>query len=132
MKKITIAIVLMISMIGWSQLSTVGSINDIVQSENTIKRVNKKEFADKLDALKDVQLIDVRTAGEYSRGTIREAVNIDYNSKEFEDLISKLDKTKPTLIFCQSGGRSARALQKFKAIGFEYVLELEGGYGGWK
>ena len=46
----------------------------------------------------------------------------------FESNIQKLDKTKLTLIYCQSGGRSAKALSKMKDLGFTNVLELEGGY----
>ncbi|MBD3637897.1 MAG: rhodanese-like domain-containing protein [Crocinitomicaceae bacterium] len=102
------------------------------QSKPVIKRVSKTEFKKQLNTLKDVQLIDVRTPGEYQRGTIDGAINIDFMSSDFTSKISKLDKSKPTLIFCQSGGRSAKALYKFKQLGFEYVLELEGGYGNWK
>ncbi|MCB9225339.1 MAG: rhodanese-like domain-containing protein [Crocinitomicaceae bacterium] len=101
------------------------------QKTQVCKRVTKTEFNEKLNSLKDVQLVDVRTPGEFSRGTIQGAVNIDYSNPEFVNNIKKLDKTKPTLIFCQAGGRSAAALKKFEALGFEFVLELEGGYGNW-
>ncbi|MEP2502076.1 MAG: rhodanese-like domain-containing protein [Crocinitomicaceae bacterium] len=96
------------------------------------KRVSQTEFKQKLQTLKNVQLIDVRTAGEFNRGTIEGAVNIDYNSSSFKTQIGKLDRSMPTLIFCHSGGRSAQALRQFKALNFEYVLELEGGFSHWK
>ena len=99
--------------------------------EQVCKRVSKTEFKEKLGSLEDVQLIDVRTAGEYQKGTIENAINIDYTASNFVEMINMLDKTKPTLIFCQAGGRSAAALKKFRAQGFVYVLELEGGYGSW-
>ena len=105
--------------------------SQLQQVKQVIKRVSKKEFKEKLNTLNDVQLIDVRTPGEFKGGTIKGAINIDYNSSSFNALIAQLDKTKPTLIFCHSGGRSAKALQKFKLINFEYVLELEGGYSAW-
>ena len=96
------------------------------------KRVSQTEFKQKLQTLKNVQLIDVRTAVEFNRGTIEGALNIDYNSSSFKTQIGKLDRSKPTLIFCHSGGRSAQALRQFKALNFEYVLELEGGFSHWK
>lgn len=99
--------------------------------QQVCKRVTKTEFKEKMKSLENVQLIDVRTAGEYQKGTIGKAINIDYYASNFEQMIGKLDKNKPTLIFCQAGGRSAQALMKFKKLGFTYVLELEGGYGGW-
>jgi len=117
----------------------VGFATDVtprIHQENTkkqvAKRVSQTEFKEKLKTLKGVQLIDVRTAGEFGRGTIEGAVNIDYNSAAFKTMIGKLDRSKPTLIFCHSGGRSAQALRQFKALNFEYVLELEGGFSRWK
>ncbi|MFT4601581.1 MAG: rhodanese-related sulfurtransferase [Arenicella sp.] len=92
------------------------------------KRVSKEVFKAKLKTIKNVQLIDVRTPNEFNEGTIEGAKNIDYNSKSFKTQIGQLDKSKATFIFCHSGGRSSQALRQFKALGFEYVLELEGGY----
>lgn len=111
----------------------VASINSAYSQEKqqVCKRVSKTEFKEKLSSLEDYQLIDVRTAGEFNNGTIEGAKNINYYETDFVDQIKQLDKTKPTLIFCQAGGRSAAALKKFEALGFEYVLELEGGYGNW-
>ncbi|WP_051568549.1 rhodanese-like domain-containing protein [Crocinitomix catalasitica] len=94
----------------------------------TVKRVNKSEFKQYLSEHPDVQLIDVRTPGEYAGGTIEHAKNIDYNGADFKTEINKLDKSAPVLIFCMSGGRSGRALQLMDELGFEYVLELAGGY----
>jgi rhodanese-related sulfurtransferase len=96
------------------------------------KRVSQTEFKEKLKSLKDVQLIDVRTEGEFNAGSIDGAVNIDFNSADFKTSISKLDKRKPSLIFCHSGGRSAQALKQFTVLHFDYVLELEGGFSKWK
>jgi rhodanese-related sulfurtransferase len=109
------------------------SYNPALSQDNkqVCKRVTKTEFKEKLSSLKDYQLIDVRTPGEFNRGTIEGAKNINYNSPDFVKEIKKLDKTKPTFIFCQVGGRSSAALKKFQALGFEYVLELQGGYGNW-
>ncbi len=78
-----------------------------------------------------IQLIDVRTAGEYNGGTIGVAENIDFISSDFKTEIGKLDKTKKTLIFCQSGGRSGKAGAIMEQMGFEQVVDLSGGYGNW-
>lgn len=101
------------------------------QKVHTAKRVAKKEFKEYLENHEKVQLIDVRTPGEFGEGTIEGAKNIDFYNPDFKNEIAKLDKELPTLIFCRSGGRSAKALQVFKAEGFDYVLELEGGYLNW-
>ena len=105
--------------------------NTTQQVQNVAKRVSKKEFYEKLNSLDEVQLIDVRTPGEFKDGTIKGAVNYNFYAEDFDALIAQLDPTKPTLIFCKSGGRSAKALEKFSALNFSYVLELEGGYSNW-
>ncbi|MCB9188320.1 MAG: rhodanese-like domain-containing protein [Flavobacteriales bacterium] len=128
MKKVILAIGLLS---GGVFFSTTVLAQGIEQSAQTIKRVTKTEFKDYLDKHDKVQLIDVRTPGEFGGGTIDGAKNIDFNNPNFKSEIAKLDKDVPTLIFCRSGGRSAKALQIFKAEGFDYVLELEGGYLNW-
>lgn len=116
-------------------ISWTTGINPIQNQQDTkkqvAKRVSQEEFKTKLKSLKNVQLIDVRTPGEFKKGNIEGAVNIDFNSPDFKSKIAQLTKDKPTLIYCHSGGRSARALQQFKSLGFEYVLELENGYSQW-
>ena len=96
--------------------------------EQTVKRVKKAEFKTFMADHSDYVLIDIRTPEEYSKGTIDGAVNINFYNDDFQAELNKLDKTKPVLMFCQSGGRSGRALPVFKSLGFEQVLELEGGY----
>lgn len=112
-------------------LSTNIYAQEIRQYQNDIRRVSKEEFKAFLDAHDHVQLVDVRTPEEFQEGTVQDAINIDYYNADFRDQIAKLDKTVPTLIFCRSGGRSAKALQLFKSEGFNIVLELDGGYLNW-
>ena len=98
---------------------------------NIAQRITKEEFKSQMEALETYQLIDVRTPSEYNGGTIGEAINIDYTASDFTEKINALDKTIPVLMFCQSGGRSAKALKIFSSNGFAEVYELEGGYGNW-
>jgi rhodanese-related sulfurtransferase len=79
----------------------------------------------------DVQLIDVRTSEEYSKGFIGEAQNIDYNSIDFVNQISKLNKDKPVLLYCAMGGRSSKASKVFKSQGFKKIYDLKGGFLSW-
>ena len=96
------------------------------------ERVSKEQFQKILENYQDIQIIDVRTAAEFSGGAIANAVNIDYMDDNFEAKIKALDKNKVTLIYCQAGGRSAKALQLFKKAGFKRTVELQGGYSGWE
>ena len=68
---------------------------------------------------------------EYNKGFIEEAQNIDYNSIDFVNQISKLNKDKPVLIYCAMGGRSSKASKVFKSQGFKKIYDLKGGFLSW-
>ena len=78
-----------------------------------------------------VNLIDVRTPGEFSNGTIDYAVNIDYKGENFLEGFSKYNKKEALYIFCRSGGRSSKASQVLSEAGFKEIYDLDGGYMGW-
>lgn len=100
--------------------------------DGVFETISKTEFERKMKEKVGHILIDVRTPSEYQAGTIGNAKNINWNDAGFAVEISKLDKTKPTFIFCQKGGRSGKALKKMKVLGFQEVYDLAVGYGGWK
>jgi rhodanese-related sulfurtransferase len=82
--------------------------------------------------LDGVQLVDVRTPEEYKEGYIEHSQNIDFKSPTFEEDIKKLDKTKPVIVYCKSGNRSAKSSKKLIEAGFEKVYDLEGGITEWR
>jgi rhodanese-related sulfurtransferase len=75
----------------------------------------------------DFIIIDVRTLEEFSGGHIENAINLDYYSETFRDELNKLDKDKPYLIYCRSGGRSANALNIMEELNFREVYNILGG-----
>lgn len=92
----------------------------------------KADEAAKIIADGKVAVIDVRTPDEFKEGHIKGAKNIDIMSKDFEAQLGKLDKTQPTLVHCQAGGRSTRALPVFEKLGFTNLIHLDEGFGGWE
>lgn len=79
----------------------------------------------------DLQLVDVRTAKEFANGHIANALNIDINGSDFQNNISKLDKEKPVFLYCKKGGRSHRAANLMKELGFQKIYDYSGGYDEW-
>lgn len=86
------------------------------------------EFRKRVEAASNVQLIDVRTPAEVAQGALPNAKNIDFNAANFKEELVKLDKTQPVYIYCQRGGRSASAAQAAHDLGFQHVIDMEGGY----
>lgn len=95
------------------------------------QRLSVADFENKINSLKNEQLIDVRTPEEYNAGHIPNAININFNDPAFQSNIQKLDKQKPILLYCAAGGRSARALKIVNDLKFKEVYELSVGFNGW-
>ena len=74
-------------------------------------------------------LVDVRSEGEYARGSIEGSVNIPI--QELSGRLDELgDKEQEIVVYCQSGGRSAMAKRLLESNGFTQVHDL-GGIGRW-
>lgn len=79
-------------------------------------------------------LLDVRTAAEFDTRHLDKAVNIpvgDLSTRmaEVEKLVGG-DKTKPIVVYCGSGRRSAQAKSTLTAAGYTKVTNL-GGIDDW-
>ncbi len=94
--------------------------------------IDAKAFQNLIDTLPDEVVVDVRTTPELVAGVIPQDFQMDYNAPDFEKQIEKLDKNKPVLLYCATGGRSASAGKLLMAKGFKKVYNLDGGLNGWR
>ena len=90
-----------------------------------------KDFVDKHQAV----LLDVRELDEVSEGMIHGAQwiaksAIDADDKKWKTFVSHLDKKKPLIMYCRSGGRAGRVGETLEKQGF-HVLNM-GGFDAWK
>lgn len=99
--------------------------------ENEIRVVTPEEMKSLME-LEDVQLIDVRSEQERQEGFIKNSQNIDFNSPTFDEDIQKLDKSKPVILYCRSGARSASCVKKLQDAGFVKIYDLQGGITQWR
>src|SRR5690242_13639253 len=96
-----------------------------------VQHVDAKQ-AQKLVAEKKVVVLDIRTPGEFNKGRIAGAKNIDFLAPDFEQRIEALDKSKSYLVHCASGGRSTHSLALFKKHDFQSIYHLDGGIKAWQ
>ncbi|MDB2657291.1 rhodanese-like domain-containing protein [Crocinitomicaceae bacterium] len=99
-------------------------------SEPIVSLVDKSDFK-KLMEKEGAQLLDVRTPREVANGKIGEAIEMNFHDSDFKSQLASLDKEKPVLVYCAAGGRSAKAVQMMKTMGFIEIHELRGGYSAW-
>ena len=77
----------------------------------------------------DVTIIDVRQPAEYASGHIPGAVLIPL--PELTDRIDRIDRTRPVLVYCGSGGRSRMAAQLLADADFSEIINVAGGFNAW-
>jgi phage shock protein E len=104
------------------------------ETAKTKEKVVTPDEAEKL--LKEnpgVTVLDVRSPEEFAEGHIKGAVNADVNGDDFQKKVAALDQSKPVLIHCQAGRRSARAIEEMgNKVKFPTVYHLNSGFKGWK
>tara|TARA_Y100000296_G_C5170160_1_gene256853 strand:- start:925 stop:1290 length:366 start_codon:yes stop_codon:yes gene_type:complete len=96
--------ILMLSFVGWK----------FYVSSNAKKEISR------LKEEGDFQLVDVRTPAEFNDASVKDSLNIPLAN--LEDSLHLLDKTKPVIIFCASGMRSARGKSILEGSGFVKVI----------
>ncbi|MDG1778009.1 MAG: rhodanese-like domain-containing protein [Flavobacteriaceae bacterium] len=102
------------------------------QKKSSILQLITSGEMEELLNLEDVQLVDVRTPSEFNAGHVPDAQNINFYDENFDQKIETLDKSKPIIVYCKSGGRSAKCASKLVEKGFEKIYDLEGGFSQWK
>ncbi len=64
-------------------------------------------------------------------GHLEGALNVNWLSEDFLKVMDTLPKGKTLFIYCQKGGRSARAAHALDSLGYP-VMDLSGGYAAWR
>lgn len=78
-----------------------------------------------------VHVLDVRTARETAEGILPGAILIPVD--QLEARLAELPKDdRPTLVYCAAGGRSAAACEFLESQGRKQLLNLAGGFSGWR
>ena len=93
---------------------------------SAITNVDAKTFITETQ-YENVQIIDVRTYGEYSSGHLQGALNIDVESGAFDSGIANLDKNATYALYCRSGRRSTLAAERMAEAGFTKIINFNNG-----
>ncbi|MGB2815766.1 MAG: rhodanese-like domain-containing protein [Burkholderiaceae bacterium] len=78
------------------------------------------------------QLLDVRGAGEWGTGHVRGAISAPVTKLGARIDALGLDRTRPIVAMCRTGGRSKVAVRLLQRHGFEGASELRGGMQAWQ
>jgi len=93
-------------------------------------RLTVGAFDERRRTVPDLQVIDVRNAGEAQDGSVPGASNIPL--PVLRDEIETLDPARPTVVFCAGGYRSSIAASLLRHAHFDDVSDVLGGYHAWE
>ena len=119
MKKLIASFAALILLAGCSSTGSATTVN-----------LNVSEFSQKITE-PGVIIVDVRTPDEFASGHIEGALNIDFNSGNFANEITRLNPSETYAVYCRSGSRSGQAASIMHKAGFHDVSNLNGGVIDW-
>jgi len=79
-----------------------------------------------------LQILDVRTSGEYAQGAIDGALLMPIGTLKNRIDALPYDRSKPVVAICRSAHRSIPAVRILRAAGFQDVRQLQGGMLSWQ
>jgi len=110
--------------------AAVPSFRDLLsQVKQQITEVEPTEAEQRKDG---PAFLDVREADEYAQGAIPGALHLPRGFLEVQVEGRLPDKTRPIVVYCAGGTRSALAAKALQDLGYADVVSMAGGFNRWK
>jgi hydroxyacylglutathione hydrolase len=95
-----------------------------------LERIGQMSVHELNDRKSKLQVVDVRSPGEWRKGHVPGARHIFV--PELQKRIAELDSQKPTAVYCGSGYRASIATSILKPAGFDKIWNVPGSWEAWK
>ena len=96
---------------------------------NNIKEISVQSLNTKINNNEFFLLIDVREIQELEISKISQSIHIPMNT--IPENLNQIESSKPVIIMCKSGGRSAQVCQYLQDQGYLNIYNLKGGIISW-
>jgi adenylyltransferase/sulfurtransferase len=109
------------------------SYRDLLQrTKSEIAEIDAAGASALLDNGAGPVVVDVRERDEWVEGHIPGAVHIPRGHLESRIEAAAPDRSRPVVVYCAGGSRSAFAAKTLEELGYEDVTSLAGGFTDWK
>ena len=95
-----------------------------------LERIGQMSVHELNERKASLQVIDVRSPGEWKKGHVPGAHHIFV--PELRKRMNELDRNKPTAVYCGSGYRASIATSILKTAGFNELWNVPGSWEAWK
>ena len=106
--------------------------NLLDDARQNIPEMTVQEVHEYIEEGNDPVLLDVRGLDEWERGHLKGSVHIPRGELEYKAEEAMPDKSREVIVICAGGVRSLLAGETLKALGYENVISMDGGYGDWE
>ncbi|SDM43616.1 rhodanese-like domain-containing protein [Halarsenatibacter silvermanii] len=130
LKKSVIA--LMAAVMVMALVSTAGAHPLVEEYEGQVDEMDVMDLQMDRDMGEDYLVLDVRTPEERSEGYIPDTVYTNFGTLFFNIEEYVEDQDEMFVVSCQSGARSLIAAKLLQDMGYENVINLEGGFLAWE
>ena len=133
MHRATIAVALSATYVPAIQLKAMPSYRELLQdAKASIEEVDARRAQELLEDGDAPLLVDVRERDEWEQGRIPGAVHVPRGHLESRIEGVAPDRSRPVLLYCAAGNRSAFAARTLSELGYERTISLAGGYTDWQ
>jgi molybdopterin/thiamine biosynthesis adenylyltransferase/rhodanese-related sulfurtransferase len=103
----------------------------LAEARQVVPEQGPSDLKKRVEAGEPVVVVDVRDPDEYRDGHIEDAANISRGFLEFRIGTVASEPSTPIVVYCQTGLRSMLAGKALKDLGYENVVNLQGGFQKW-
>ena len=98
-------------------------------TQQAMPEITATELKRRLDNGDDIQIVDVREDNEVAIAKLPNTIHIPLG--QIVSRMSEIDPARETVVHCKMGGRSAKAVEFLRSVGFKKALNLKGGILDW-
>jgi sulfur-carrier protein adenylyltransferase/sulfurtransferase len=102
-----------------------------VKPKPQVREIDVADARQLLDSAEAPVLVDVRERNEWNQGHIPGAVLIPLGELESRIAEAAPDRSRPVILYCASGRRSAVGAQRLEELGYDEAVNVAGGFNRW-
>ena len=107
------------------------ALSCLLMAQSHAADISQTQLQQLMKSNQEIVILDVRTAEEFAKGHIANAVNISHDELDTRLLELTNAKDKQVVIYCRSGRRAEVARKLLSEQGFKHLDHLSGDFNAW-